>query len=276
MEKLQKALEKARKERNGNAPAAKKRSDDGTSQQQGPTTNRKVADLWASLTPHEPDSRDLFNRHVMSWSARPEATTFDLLRTKIFLMMRENNWTRVAITSPDMGCGKTTLACNLAAGFSRQQEVKSILLDLDLRRPGVSKVFGIEPEHEIAEFLVGDVSASEQMVRLRDNVAVSAALKPVGDPTRILLAEKTTQALDELQDDFAPDVMIVDLPPMLVTDDARAVLRNVDCAVIVALSEGSKISRVDVCEREVAEYTNVLGVVLNNCRHFIREESYYA
>jgi Mrp family chromosome partitioning ATPase len=113
------------------------------------------------------------------------------------------------------------------------------------------------------------------MVRLRTNVALSMAMRPVNDPTQLLLSPQTTLAFDQLQADFEPDVMMFDLPPMLVTDDARALLQNVDCALIVARAEQTKISQLDVCEREVGELTNVLGVVLNNCRHMDAEDQYY-
>jgi Mrp family chromosome partitioning ATPase len=69
--------------------------------------------------------------------------------------------------------------------------------------------------------------------------------------------------------------MIFDLPPMLVSDDTTAFLKNVDCVLLIAGAEISTISQVDACEREIAEHTNVLGVVLNKCR-FHEEESGHA
>jgi Mrp family chromosome partitioning ATPase len=61
--------------------------------------------------------------------------------------------------------------------------------------------------------------------------------------------------------------MIFDLPPVLVSDDTRAFLKDVDCALIVARAGATSAAQIDTCEREVAEQTNVLGVVLNQCRH---------
>ena len=61
--------------------------------------------------------------------------------------------------------------------------------------------------------------------------------------------------------------MLFDLPPVLVSDEARAFLKLVDAAVIVAGAEQSTVSEVDECEREVAGYTKVAGIVLNKCRH---------
>jgi Mrp family chromosome partitioning ATPase len=269
MEKLQKALSKARAERKGIAePVSRRRT-------VAPQAAPAAEGIWAELTPMLPDADVLQQNHVMTLNALAEANPFDVLRTKVFLLMRQNGWKRLAVTSPNKACGKTTTACNLAVGFSRQKEVKSMLLDLDLRRPGVANVMGQRAPHDIRDMLVGEVTPQDQMLRLRDNVAFSMAQRPVDDPTQLLLAKQTVDMLDRLQAEFEPDVMIFDLPPMLLTDDARAVLKNVDCALIVARAEQTRISQLDVCEREVGEHTNVLGIVLNDCRHMGVEEYHY-
>lgn len=276
MEKLQKALSKARQERKGASAAPKReRRPRGSSTAVAPDVAGSFPPVWSEMKSFEPDPQHLLGNRVMTLDAHPEANPFDVLRTKIFLLMRQNGWTRIAITSPNKGCGKTTTACNLAVGFSRQSEVKSMLFDLDLRRPSVATMLGHQPEHDICEVLLGNVAPEEQMVRLRSNVAISAAQRPVSDPAQLLLSKKTAQTFEDIQSRFEPDVMIFDLPPMLVTDDTRAKLKNVDCALIVARAEQTRMSQLDVCEREVSEHTNVLGVVLNNCRHMGAEEDYY-
>lgn len=280
MEKLQKALNKARQERgaasSGKAakPAPRDRAAPAASAPH-PGQGGDFPAIWDALAPYDPDPAVLQANRVITLNAQTEANPFDVLRTKVFLLMQQNGWTRMAITSPNKSCGKTTTACNLAVGFSRQREVRSMLFDVDLRRPGVSNLLGHKPEHDIKALLTGEVTAEEQMVRLRRNVAISMARRPVSDPTQLLLSQQTAAVFDELQATFEPDVMMFDLPPMLVTDDARAVLQNVDCALIVARAEQTKMSQLDVCEREVGELTNVLGVVLNNCRHLSSDDQYY-
>lgn len=285
MEKLQKALNKARKERRDLAPAAEPAVTPAPETVRAPSpqpadfpvqeTTRAVPSIWEALTPYEPNPDLLLRHRIMTLNAQAEANPFDILRTKVFLMMRENGWKRLAITSPDKHCGKTTTACNLAVGFSRQREVRTMLFDLDLSRPNVATLMGHKPAYDIKDLLTGEVSARDQMVRLRTNVALSMARRPTHDPTQLLLSPKTPATFDSLQAQFEPDLMIFDLPPMLVTDITRAVLKNVDCALIVARAEQTKLSQLDICEREVAEHTNVLGVVLNNCRHLGPEEGYY-
>jgi protein-tyrosine kinase len=74
-----------------------------------------------------------------------ESTTFDILRTKVQLMMQKNKWSgALAVTSPTPGCGKTTTACNLALGLSRQKGVRTILVELDLSRPMIAKMLGFD------------------------------------------------------------------------------------------------------------------------------------
>ena len=294
MEKLQKAISKARETR-GDQPAPEETpapppesatpKANGTQRprrREGPKSyileaaqQFEFPPSWDLLTPFEPNPDLLLKNRIMTLHAQTTSNPFDILRTKVFLLMRQNGWKRMAITSPTKSCGKTTTACNLAVGFSRQRELKTMLFDMDLRRPGVANLMGRKPSHGIRDVLNGNVSARDQMMRLRTNVALSMARGPVADPTQVMLADTTSQMFDDVQEEFEPDVMIFDLPPMLVTDDARAFLKNVDCALIVARAEQTRVSQLDICEREVAEHTNVLGVMLNNCRHVSDEEEYY-
>jgi len=93
------------------------------------------------------------------------------------------------------------------------------------------------------------------------------ANKSEADPAKLLLAENTSKVVDQIELDFKPDIMIFDLPSILVNDDTRAFLKNVDCALIVIRADKTRYSQFDVSEREISEQTNVLGVVLNAYQH---------
>lgn len=229
---------------------------------------------WAELMPYEPNPDHLQKNRILTLNAETASNPFDTLRTKVFLMMQQNGWKRLAITSPNRACGKTTTACNLAIGLSRQRENRSMLFDLDLRRPDVSNLLGRRPHHGIKTMLTGEVTPEDQMLCLRGNVALSLNTATVADSTQLLMARRTAETLDRIQADFEPDMMIFDLPPMFAADDTRAFLKNVDCAMIVARAEHTKTSQLDECEREVAQQTNVLGIVLNNCRHVAHVDQY--
>ena len=261
MEKLQNAIERARKQR-GDAPSA-------ASQQKsaGKKTPLARSAVWDALTPFMPDPATLKLNRIVTLTAGQEATSFDILRTKILLQMRQNGWTRLAITSPHPSCGKTTIACNLGLGMTRQPDLSAMLFDLDLRRPGMARVLGHTPEHSIREVMEDKVDFEQQAVRMGKNLAISMARTPMADPTSLLLDKATATKLDDIEAAYTPDLMIFDLPPLLTGDDTRAFLKNVDCALLVLRAEESKASQIDTSEKEIAKYTNVLGMVLNRCRH---------
>lgn len=264
MEKLQAALEKARKTRAGQGITVPIR------RQLQPRAGEPVPEcdaLWRALMPFEVNDRQLVDNLIVTREAGAAATPFDILRTKVLLQMRQNGWKRLAITSPMPRSGKTTMACNIALGMGRQRDLRSMLFDLDLRDPSVHLFFQTEPRHSIGEVLSGAVPFSENALRYGENVAVSMGLAPERDPTRLLLAEETAEILDAIEAAYKPDLMIFDLPSVLVNDDTRAFLKNADCALIVIRAEETRFAQFDTCEREIAEHTNVLGVVLNDCRH---------
>ena len=74
---------------------------------------------------------------------------------------------------------------------------------------------------------------------------------------------------------FLPDVILYDLPPMLMSDDVMAFVPHLDCVLLVAAAEQTRLDEVDKCEQDLAEQTNVLGVVLNKCRYMGEDYGYY-
>lgn len=265
MEKLQAALDKARKARQSRPPEPSQVApvgvQDGVFKSQFAPTGLDA--LWHNLSRFDVPADVLEKHRVVTQSANASATPFDILRTKILVQMRQNGWKRLAITSPMPDSGKSTTACNLALGLGRQHEMRSILLDMDLRDPSVSTYFNAHPRHGIGQVLRREVSFAEQAMRIGDNVAVSMAGQPESDPSQLLLAADTAEVLEEIEAEYAPDLMIFDLPSVLVNDYTRAFLNKVDCALIVIRANNTRYAQFDTCEREIAEQTNVLGVVLN-------------
>jgi protein-tyrosine kinase len=260
VDKLQEAIELARQSRR----SANKASQDDpiAAKVAGPS----VDDKWSALPLFEPNDKRLKGNRIVTYGANPLSAGFDVLRTKVILQMRRNNWKRLAITSPSPGCGKTTMACNIAAGLTRQPDIRAMLIELDLRRPSISRVLGCKPDNCVHTVLSGEVPFSEQAVRLKSNVAISMSKKTYNDPTRVLLSQEASDILAAIEADYDTQIKIFDMPPMLTGEDTRAFLGKVDCVLLVAQAERSTTQDIDVCEREIAEQTNMLGVVLNQCR----------
>lgn len=270
MEKLQNALKKARRDR---AEGGGHGIPPGTPLARS-TATQTGADLWAALPEATPDPGHMTRNRIVSHAYGPDASAFDILRTKMLLQMRKHGWRRLAITSATPVCGKTTVACNMAMGLARQSELRTVVMDLDLRSPSMAQMLGLTPPRDITRLLDGEVPFADQALRIRDSVALAMAKTRASDPTRYLLSQKTDAALAAIEADYAPDLMIFDTAPVMVSDDTRAFLGKVDCAMIIACAERTTVKQIDACEREIAEQTNVLGVVLNQAR-FAEEEAGY-
>lgn len=268
MEKLQAALARAREKReDGEGGRAVRPELSARNRSRRMAQTEAVEAAWNAIERFEPSSKRLQDSRIFATEASSEAQYFDILRTKLLLEMRRNNWTRIGITSATPSCGKTTIACNLISGLIRQPEFRGILFDMDFRRPSVSKMFGASPTASLEDVLSETVGFEEQAMRLSENTIVSMTTNALNDPGKLVNRARTAEILDEVQAVFRPDIMLFDLPPVLVSDETRAFLKLVDAAIIVAGAESSTVSQIDEVEREVAQYTNVAGVVLNKCRY---------
>ena len=281
MEKLKAALDKARLQREANAASPPEDTTVSTGRAgavRGAKTTVAPSEkesAWASLKPFSPDLRKVGRRRVVSLSAGAEAISYDILRTKVLQLTSAHGWQRIAITSPLAGSGKTTTAINLATSLARQGDRRVILIDLDMRRPGLATLLGAPAGPNVSDVLEGKVPFSEQALRIGDGLAVSINFTTKQAAADLLLRRRTAETIDEIERAFQPDFMIFDMPPMLVGDDASAFLGNVDCAILVAEAGSTTTAQVDTCEKELAEQTNVLGVVLNKCRFGLEGKAGY-
>ena len=196
-----------------------------------------------------------------------EAVQFDRLRTKVLQQCRENGWRRILLTSATRGCGKTTTCLNLAASFNRQKDRRLMLLEFDMRRPEMSRLLRHRLKAGLGDVLDHRVAFEDQAVRFGENVIIAMNRGPHPNPAQSILADSTAEMLDQIEARYAPDYMLFDTPPLLAADDTTALMRLVDCVILMASAERTTTAQIDAMEKEVAEQTNVLGVVLNACRY---------
>jgi protein-tyrosine kinase len=227
-----------------------------------------VDELWAALRRAELDRRRARRGRIVTFArSSPEHASFDVLRTKLLRSLRLNNWTTVAITSPEPGCGKSVVALNLAFSMANLQNCRVVLLDLDFRRPQVSAILDPHMARPTAAFLGGKTPVESAFVRYGSNLAVSAGRNGISFPAELLQSDSARAAMIEIRERLCPDVVLLDLPPILGSDDVLAFLPNVDCTLLVVGAGLTTAAQVRRCEQELANETNLLGMVLNKCQY---------
>lgn len=280
MEKIQQAIARARATREGAAPVAPRQAAPSRPAPMG-VSGGALTTGWDLMQSFVPDPQALMRSRILTLTGgtalrglRGDAASFDVLRTKTLQTMRANGWKRLAITSPTPGCGKSTITLNLAFSLARQPEIKTIVAELDLRRPSLAGILNLTPEAGFSDVLQGHVEFAHQALRYGQNLAISANPAAVHNPAELLQSASIGPRLSEIEAQMTPDLMIFDMPPMLVSDDMMGFARHVDCVLVVAAAEATTLREIDFCERELAGQTNVMGVVLNKCRHMGRERGY--
>lgn len=292
MDKIQAAIAKARAAREEqakanvtlNAPARRAMSKDRP--ETPPETMALMPDdraaIWQPLATFAPSASHMARQRVIGpdggLGSAEGAAVFDMLRTKVIQQMRANGWRRLAITSPSSHCGKTTVALNLAFALAKQAEVHTILAEMDLRRPSIAAKLGVSGRNGFASVLAGITDFADVAMRPRTNLALAMNFAKARNTSELLQSSQTGKVLSDIEQRFAPDLMIFDMPPMLRTDDTIAFMGQVDCVLLVAGAEATTLDEIDTCENDLSLQTNVLGVVLNKCRYMdgdAGDASYY-
>jgi len=287
MEKIQSAIAKARASRAGQLspadtapPAPPATSVSGSvlaavaSAPTGQEAGSRIGAAWDALPGFVPNAALMTRNRIVSYEGGREAVAFDVMRTKLIQQMRANNWRRLAVTSPGAGCGKSMIALNLGFSLARQADLRTIVAEMDLRRPSLAKTLGIRAGHSFAKVLDGSEPFEDHVLRYGHNLALATNQGAIRNPAELLHSPGVITALADIEARYEPSVMIFDMPPMLVSDDAMAFMGQVDCVLLVAAAEATTIKEIDVCERDLAAQTNVLGVVLNKCRYMGQDYGY--
>lgn len=240
--------------------------------------NTAPRDAWKPLATCSPSAKHMARQRIVSFSNSgqmvPGAVAFDMLRTRVLQQMRANGWKRLAITSPGAECGKSTVTLNLAFSLAKQSDVHTIVAEMDMRRPSLAKTLGVKGTTSFATVLEGKADFAEMAVRPRPNVAFGVNYTRARNPAELLQSPSIGPALAKIETTYAPDLTIFDMPPMLVSDDTLGFMGQVDCVLLVAAAGATTLREIDVCERDLAAQTNVLGVVLNKCRYMEKDYGY--
>ncbi len=261
MEKLEAALAKAREARKGGIAG-----DEVGSVGRGPAKARGATD-WGGLPEVSITTEHARQTRIAALLGGKDATPYDMLRSRTIRMMKDSGWRRLAVTSPNAACGKTTVSLNLALSLARQKDLRVMLCDLDLRRPALHKLVGYHPAKSFHEVLAGEVAFEDTCARIGENLILAMNSGPASHPAELLHSEKSRDVLKAIEAEWRPDILIFDMSPMLASDDNVGFMGNVDCSLLVVASESTTLQNIDTCEKELAQLTNVLGLVLNKCRY---------
>jgi capsular exopolysaccharide synthesis family protein len=198
--------------------------------------------------------------HEQTFSGAAEAAR--AIRTNLLFMAPDNPYRTLLITSAGPSEGKTTVACCIGIAMAQTKQ-RVALVDCDLRRPRIHKVFQKSSEAGVTTALFdGELPGDEVMRTEVPNLWVVPAGPLPPDPAELLHSERFKALIAKLRERF--DRVIIDSPPVVAVTDAAILSTLVDGTVLVA--------RAFKTQRELARHGarslldvggKVAGVVLN-------------
>lgn len=160
------------------------------------------------------------------------AESFRNMRVRIEYMAQRDNHVAVLVTSTEPADGKTFVATNVASVYQLMGK-KVVLLDLDLRRPSVSKTLNLPTTVKgVSNYLIGQVTLEDVIISHPTygfDIIPAGTLPP--NPSELIKTEKTRKLIEYLRQEY--DYVVIDCSPIGLVSDAYILAKEVDTTLFV-------------------------------------------
>ncbi|MCC7009059.1 MAG: polysaccharide biosynthesis tyrosine autokinase [Acidobacteria bacterium] len=196
---------------------------------------------------------------------------FRSVRTNV-VFTAENRARSIVVTSTGPGEGKTLVAANLAIGLAMTGRTVAFV-DVDMRRPQVHEMFGMEKEPGLSDLLIGKAKGWEVLRKSPvQGLHVMPSGASVGNPAELLSSPRFERMLGSLLKRF--DWVILDSPPVAAVTDASIVANRAAAVLfVVGAQTTTRAAALNALEQLETADATFLGAVLN--RVHLRRDAYY-
>jgi len=216
------------------------------------------------------------NRLVSHFDSKsPISESYRHLRTGLHFIKHNNGLKTIGVLSSGPKEGKSATAINLGITYA-QLDKKTIIVDSDLRRPIIHKVFRAKKTLGLSDVLNGDADLESVIVSTEiENLYILPCGTTPPNPSEILASESMGNLHEDLSQRF--DKIIFDTPPINAVADGAIVSKKCDGSIFVVSSNTTHLDAF----RHAIEYlrrieTNLLGLVLNGVKkHHVTPSHYY-
>lgn len=205
----------------------------------------------------------------------PVSEAYRQLRTNIQFSSLDKPLRTLLVTSTSPQEGKSTTLANLAVTVA-QTGSSVLVVDCDLRRPTLQRIFGVRNDRGLTSMLLSD--SLDVVPKLSTDVPGLSVL-PSGplppNPAELLASRRMTEVIERLKNEA--EMVIFDSPPVIAVTDAAVLASKLD-GVLLVISAGK--TKRDLAQRAKAMLDKVnariIGVVLNNVKYDTSVHHYYA
>ncbi|MGL5616001.1 MAG: CpsD/CapB family tyrosine-protein kinase [Sarcina sp.] len=187
---------------------------------------------------------------------------YKALRTNIQYSSIDKKMKVILITSSEPGEGKSTTSGNLAISLA-QDGKKVLVIDCDLRKPSIHKLFKESNLIGLSEVLLGKETFTEAMNEYGENIDILTSGNLPPNPSEMLGSKAMESLLEELREVY--DHIIIDSPPIHAVSDAQILATKVDGTLLVVKAEKTKKDSVQRAKEQINKVNGkIIGAVLNS------------
>lgn len=184
------------------------------------------------------------------------------LRTNLIFVLGARNSKVAMFTSALMMEGKTNTSANVAITFA-QMGARVLLIDADMRKPRLHRLFGCTLGTGLSEALCGVIEDSSIQKTAYDNLFVMTAGRIPPNPADLLYSPNMDTLLETVQNTF--DYVFIDAPPVGVVTDAAIIAAKIDGAIMVVRDGQSRVDNINAARDALnSAGTGVIGYVLTD------------
>ncbi len=205
----------------------------------------------------------------------PISEAYRVIRTNIQFSSADKPLKVILVTSSGPGEGKTTTISNLAIMFA-QSYGKVLLMDGDLRKPRVHKVFGVSNVVGLTNTLVKQGEYTEYISRTEmENLHILSSGPIPPNPSELLSSNSMKELISRVRDDY--EVVFIDSPPVGTVTDSAILSTIVDGTILVAASDNVEIEAAKRAKGLLEKVNaNIIGVILNMLEKNGKGNYYYS
>jgi capsular exopolysaccharide synthesis family protein len=171
----------------------------------------------------------------------------------------------IVVTSPLPSEGKSLVSLNLALAFAADLKGEVLLIDADLRRPGINRWLKPAPKIGLKEILTGEADLEHGLLEIKSQrIVLLPAGVPAADPVPLVSGASAKDLLQLLRGRFKK--IIIDTPPIVPFTDADIIGALSDGVIVVARSKKTPKPLLEQAIKSVTS-ARILGVVLNDVAH---------
>lgn len=168
---------------------------------------------------------------VQNYPSSPISEAYRMLNSNLKFMDTEGELKTIIVTSSVPNEGKSTVSANIALTMA-QQGLKVLLIDADMRRSTQHNIWQVRKTFGLSDLLVGQTDLNNSLHYVREGLCVLTAGATPPNPGTLLESKRMVSLLKQFSEEF--DMVIIDTPPLLPTNDPRILATIADGIILVA------------------------------------------